>query len=512
MSRRWLPMRSASRAKARRRCSSAVDGQPAGIVAVADTLKETSARAVAELKRLGLDVVMITGDNRRTAEAIAAQLGIDRVLAEVLPQAKAAEVRRLQEEGKRVAMVGDGVNDAPALAQADVGMAIGSGTDVAKETGDVILIRDDVLDVAAAVQVARATMRLVRQNLFWAFGYNAAAIPLAAGVLYPFFSQIVSPELAALLMATSSFSVTMNTLRMRGYKPPVKRGPPPATRERAQPRGAHGRGGAIMSAGALAAAIYTGLSLLAGLAFFLATLIRRLRLGRPDRRRGLGLRAVHDHPHAHDYPLGPRANEPVGAQACLALESRRRDMHHKTADAPHTAGRVIHWARYYDLFGRLISFGRDKAIRQKVVQLASPSPGENVLDVGCGTGTLAIAINPRVGEGEVHGIDASPEMIEVAKEKAAKAGAEIDFQVALIEAIPFPDASFDLVTSSLMLHHLPDDLKRKGFAEIRRVLKPGGRFLAMDFAAHSHSPCRSPALGLRPLPRRDRSSTCSRPC
>jgi len=212
----------------------AVEGQPAGIVAVADTLKETSARAVAELKRLGLDVVMITGDNRRTAAAIVAQVGIDRLFAEVLPQDKVAEVRRLQAEGKRVAMVGDGVNDAPALAQADVGMAIGSGTDVAKETGDVILIRDDVLDVAAAVQVARATMRLVRQNLFWAFGYNAAAIPLAAGVLYPFFSQIVSPELAALLMATSSFSVTMNTLRMRGYKPPVKRGPPPASREPAR--------------------------------------------------------------------------------------------------------------------------------------------------------------------------------------------------------------------------------------------------------------------------------------
>jgi Cu+-exporting ATPase len=212
----------------------AADGQLLGIVAVADTVKETSARAVGELRKLGLEVVMITGDNRRTAEAIAAQAGIDRVLAEVLPQDKAAEVRRLQDEGKRVAMVGDGVNDAPALAQADVGMAIGSGTDVAKETGDVILIRDDVLDVAAAVQVARATMRLVRQNLFWAFGYNAAAIPLAAGVLYPFFSQIVSPELAALLMATSSFSVTMNTLRMSGYKPPVKRGPPSATPEPAR--------------------------------------------------------------------------------------------------------------------------------------------------------------------------------------------------------------------------------------------------------------------------------------
>ena len=141
-------------------------------------------------------------------------------------------------------------------------------------------------------------------------------------------------------------------------------------------------------------------------------------------------------------------------------------MHHKTrADAPTTSGRVIHWARYYDLFGRLISFGRDKAIRQRLVSLAAPAPGESVLDVGCGTGTLAIAIKPRVGGGEVNGIDASSEMIEVAKEKAAKTGAEIDFQVALIEAIPFPDASFDFVTSSLMLHHLPDDLKRKGFAE-----------------------------------------------
>ena len=212
----------------------AVDGALAGIVAVADTLKESSLRAVAELKRLGLEVAMITGDNKRTARAVAGQLGIERVLAEVLPQDKASEVQRLQEEGKSVAMVGDGVNDAPALAQADVGIAIGSGTDVAKETGDVILIRDDVLDAAAAIQVARATMRLVKQNLLWAFGYNAAAIPLAAGVLYPFFSQIVSPELAALLMATSSFSVTMNTLRMRGYQPPVKRGPPPASAEPAR--------------------------------------------------------------------------------------------------------------------------------------------------------------------------------------------------------------------------------------------------------------------------------------
>ncbi len=209
-------------------------GRPLGLVAVADTIKETSARAVRELKRLGMEVAMITGDNRRTAEAIGRELGIDRILAEVLPQDKAAEVRKLQDEGKIVAMIGDGINDAPALAQANVGMAIGSGTDVAKETGHVILIRDDILDVVAAVQVARSTMRLVKQNLFWAFGYNAAAIPLGAGILYPFVALVVSPQLAALLMATSSLSVTMNTLRMRGYVPPVKRGPPSASPEEAR--------------------------------------------------------------------------------------------------------------------------------------------------------------------------------------------------------------------------------------------------------------------------------------
>ena len=160
-------------------------------------------------------------------------------------------------------------------------------------------------------------------------------------------------------------------------------------------------------------------------------------------------------------------------------------MRRKTADAPKTAGHVIRWggihgARWYDLVGRVISFGRDKAIREQLVGLAAPAPGEQVLDVGCGTGTLALALQLRVGAGEVHGIDASPEMIEVAKEKAAKAGSDIDFRLALIEAIPFPDASFDLVTSSLMLHHLPDDLKAKGLLEIRRVLKPGGRFVAVD--------------------------------
>ena len=164
-------------------------------------------------------------------------------------------------------------------------------------------------------------------------------------------------------------------------------------------------------------------------------------------------------------------------------------MHHKTADGPKTAGRVLHGhARWYDLFGTVISLGRDKAIREKLIELAAPAPGEKVLDVGCGTGTLAIAIKPQVGAGEVHGIDASPEMIQVAKEKSAKDGSDIHFRVALIEAIPFSEASFDLVTSTLMLHHLPDDLKAKGFLEIRRVLKPGGRFMAMDFAALSHSP------------------------
>lgn len=161
--------------------------------------------------------------------------------------------------------------------------------------------------------------------------------------------------------------------------------------------------------------------------------------------------------------------------------------HHKTADAPRTRGNVIHWARFYDLAGKLCTLGRDRAIRQKFVDLAAPQPGEKVLDVGCGTGTLAIAMKSRVGGGEVHGIDASPEMIEVAQGKGSKARSDVDFKVAVIEELPFPAESFDLVTSTLMLHHLPDDLKRKGLAEIRRVLKPGGRFLALDFSAHTHS-------------------------
>ncbi len=199
----------------------AVNGQPAGLIAVADTLKEYSVEAVKRLHKLGLEVAMITGDNRRTAEAIARKVGIDQVLAEVLPQDKAEEVKKLQAQGKKVAMVGDGVNDAPALAQAEVGMAIGSGTDVAKETGDIILIKDDIRDVVVVLEVAKATMRKVKQNLFWAFFYNVLGIPLGAGLFYSFASVIISPELAGLLMAVSSVSVTLNTLLLKGFKPSV---------------------------------------------------------------------------------------------------------------------------------------------------------------------------------------------------------------------------------------------------------------------------------------------------
>jgi Cu+-exporting ATPase len=171
---------------------------------------------------------MITGDNARTAQAIAGQVGIDRVLAEVLPQDKAEEVKKLQALGKRVAMVGDGVNDAPALAQADVGMAIGSGTDVAKETGDVILIKDDLRDVVVALEAAKATMRKVKQNLFWAFFYNTLGIPIGAGLLYPAIRLVVSPELAGAFMAVSSVSVTLNTLLLRRFKPSLRRPAPTA--------------------------------------------------------------------------------------------------------------------------------------------------------------------------------------------------------------------------------------------------------------------------------------------
>jgi len=200
-----------------------VNNELSGIIAIADTLKETTKDAIEGLKKMNLKVVMITGDNERTAHAIAEQVGIQDVIAEVLPQEKSQEVKRLQESGEIVAFVGDGINDAPALAQSDVGIAIGSGTDVAIESGEIVLIKDDIEDAVAGVQLSKKVMSRIKQNLFWAFAYNVVLIPVAAGVLYPTFGIIFRPEFAGLAMALSSVSVLTLSLLLKGYVPPAKR-------------------------------------------------------------------------------------------------------------------------------------------------------------------------------------------------------------------------------------------------------------------------------------------------
>ncbi len=196
----------------------AANGVLAGVLGVADPIKETSREAIVRLHRMGLEVVMLTGDNRRTADAIARQAGIDRVVAEVMPDGKVSEIRRLQAEGKVVAMVGDGINDAPALAQADVGMAMGTGTDIAAEAADIVLMRGDLGSAAQAIELSRRTMRTMKQNLFWAFIYNVIGIPIAAGALYPTLGLLLSPILASAAMAFSSVSVVTNSLRLRGIR------------------------------------------------------------------------------------------------------------------------------------------------------------------------------------------------------------------------------------------------------------------------------------------------------
>ncbi|MBI4919849.1 copper-translocating P-type ATPase [Candidatus Azambacteria bacterium] len=199
----------------------AVEKEIVGIIAVADMLKDYSKEAVEMLHKMGKKVAIITGDNKRVGQAIARQVGIDKVLAEVLPQEKSAEIKKLQSEGNTVAMVGDGINDAPALAQADLGIALGSGTDIAMETGEIVLIKDDLRDVVAAIDLSKYTLNKIKQNLFWAFFYNIIGIPVAAGILYPFTGWLLNPALAAAAMAFSSVSVVSNSLLMKSYKPQI---------------------------------------------------------------------------------------------------------------------------------------------------------------------------------------------------------------------------------------------------------------------------------------------------